>query len=561
MIKDINRTKRKVKIKSNIKTKRTKIKNNIGDIIDFSHSILGNFIDRTLLNIIKYYKNKKTNTIDIIIYAKYVEYMYNEFNKNECNICMNNKCRNIDNLNLLSNKGWIMLKKHKNTCSIGLRLLDSIRIYLVEYYYLKYFKENEYNNIEHHCYSAIGSTNITSDYDITIIGPKSYEIGKYMYENFHGNVNNIGDQYSLGLTKNHILELSYIFDTNLYMLGIYNNYINYFKKSSDELLHIQYTNENIVNTSFKHKNSKMQIQSVQPIDEKGYDLCLISLRNKIKLLLNNKVPWCLIDIFKNIKHTTNSKLKCIHGINNEKRCYEEYFKNSKKLYHYMNTLKNTKNKNKNKIIEIICDTSVYAMESYYTPCSMNIVVFQIQSSSNTKFNEYNYIIAMIENMIDFIFHCKNKNTIEESVFINCSKYLSRIYFCLTQLFPNDNDIKKRKKMIDDIVYIRKGIVSNDIYGDILFYVKDNLNRENSRKKILQMIQKQNKNKNKNKNNNNNYKEKEDNTNYKSNNEYKIQRNNILKSFTTEFNTNINNKKINITNIYKDFKLKLMKYVK
>ena len=72
---------------------------------------------------------------------------------------------------------------------------------------VKYYNKNRDNT-----YKAFGSTDITSDYDITIIGKDAPEIMKNMFTEF------------LNIYKNTLL---HVFDTNIYCDSMYNpKYVN-----------------------------------------------------------------------------------------------------------------------------------------------------------------------------------------------------------------------------------------------------------------------------------------------------------------------------------------------
>ena len=80
-------------------------------------------------------------------------------------------------------------------------------------------------------YIAPGSTNITSDYDIIFIGPESVNIGEFIRNTFiqmYTNVINNSNKEKL-ITPQKPLTLAGYFDTNIYVIPIFNKYIPFIK--------------------------------------------------------------------------------------------------------------------------------------------------------------------------------------------------------------------------------------------------------------------------------------------------------------------------------------------
>ena len=65
---------------------------------------------------------------------------------------------------------------------------------------------------------------------------------------------------------------------------------------------------------------------------------------------------------------------------NEKS-YKYMFQNADELFSY---LYHSKEKDIDKIYELVCKTQYYSIESYYTPCTVNVVVLLLQGNFKLK---------------------------------------------------------------------------------------------------------------------------------------------------------------------------------
>jgi len=256
--------------------------------------------------------------------------------------------------------------------------------------------ENKY------CKNMTGSKNITSDYDLTLfLSEKDIDI------------------YNIFLKKlfNLNINLSKIFDMNIYFYELLCNKINRVYNKHFYTLKIP---------SLNCKENHLFLKT----DKDIYNLQLRFVFLKYIDKFNNKdVRYDLSDVKKLnsvlqkpiIKNTyyNRYKLQC--------QCSESCNRllsdiNSDDKYDYHKVLK---------FVNMQLLARYYAIEGYYSISSMNVVVYNMTLGSNVKLNKYDYIIAIIENWIDFYNHAGEKLT-----YMNCllySKYLYRIYHCWNKL--------------------------------------------------------------------------------------------------------------------------------
>ena len=367
--------------------------------------------------------------------------------------CNSTLCEDI---NVILKKGWGPISnkyaKEINTTQseIELKLLTGLRIYYID----KLFQcaRIEKSSSEFCEYYAFGSTNITSDYDLTIIGKKAPEIMLYIFNTFLKNINKTS---------------TFSFDTNLYCMGFYSS-----KGLNDSL-----------NKYFVREKLESNLVSFQPKTENDKKICLKYaklklleaglLKNNESNLLNNTE---VIDLENNLKEQL---AKCsINNISNKKnntidldliKRYYMYYNVSKKLFKFLyNNNKNNNNNNKNNnvtkenFIDYMCKGLYYSIEAYYTPCTVNVVVLEMQAGKNIGLDPFNYLISAIENLGDFNIHLQqsgynlsnNYNSSEsKKIILKLSKYLYRFYYSLNKLNDNKN-INKVNKIKNNIMIKR-----------------------------------------------------------------------------------------------------------
>ena len=266
---------------------------------------------------------------------------------------------------------------------------------------------------------SFGSTSITSDYDVSIVGKNApiivWEIIENFFKQYQGN-KSLGD----------------IFDTNIYvgyydLVGVTKQF-----KSSKEFINMPTSN----------------LFTFQPIDINDKILCLHFAC--IKLVENNINNINNIDKYSNLLPFLNNAktiqliesykqtmIKYPYNNNKYKRDYQQY----KLMSIYANDLlkifyeNNKSNKNKN-LFKLSCITQYQSIDGYYTQCSINTVVFEIQKGEkNLNLNSINYLCTIIENLGDFNKSMKNITSDKEYIkkLSKSFKYLFRIYYSLKNI--------------------------------------------------------------------------------------------------------------------------------
>ena len=335
-------------------------------------------------------------------------------------------------INIYMNFGWIKLsnifeknkygkEKYLKDCVNEnlLRLLGSIRHYTIDNLFNCINKNNDNK------YIAYGSTNVTSDYDLTIVGSDAPNIIWKMFNLFLKKYKN---------TSTHI------FDTNLYCIG---TYINNKSNNFNEKL--------IVDKEYfilepKTKNDKILVLNYAFIK-------LLNLKinnNKINHYLNNakKIKYNLDEIYENelikINKKYNNYDKDSLELITKYKLYSDY---AKKLFKILYG----KSKQKN-IIELATLSNNYAIEAYYTPCTFNVVVMELQGKFKLKLSKINYICSVIENLGDLNNHINHekKNNVKK-LLLKYSKYIYRIYYSLGKALNNKTILNKATKINENVI--------------------------------------------------------------------------------------------------------------
>ena len=290
-----------------------------------------------------------------------------------------------------------------------LKLLGSFRVFYIDTLFKKFNKKRE------NYYLAFGSTNILSDYDITIVGPNACEISKKIYETY---------------LNEYKKTMAFSFDTNIYIAGFY------------------YYSPTIINPSikkniitFKHKKYNISLFNFQPINSYQKEISLYYSFLKI-LDISFDNPF-----FNDLKKKSKELLKTLKKHQSIEESYKYMFKNAEELFSY---LYHSKEKDIDKIYELVCRTQYYSIESYYTPCTVNVVVLIMQGKFKLNhFNQFNYICSILENIGDLNNHWKHSDKSKKD-FLKVSKYIYRIYYSLYVL----NIIKKSLKDVSESILNR-----------------------------------------------------------------------------------------------------------
>jgi len=310
-----------------------------------------------------------------------------------------------------------------------LHLLGSVREYIVD----KYF--NCINDNRNNVYLPVGSKNITSDYDIEIIGKDSPEIVWKMFNKFLSQYNNA---------------LPFVFDTNLYSVGLYTK-----DGSSNIKEKILIPNENIFTLSPKTKSD-----------------ILFCINMSLLKILNLNIDLDYKTIHKHLKESKKIQDDVDIKFKNEYKKQKKKYKNkytkttldlitSYKLnYDYakkvFSILYNKKTSNKS-LLKFVCYAQYYSIESYYTPCTINVVVLKLQQKSNLKLTQVDYLCSLIENLGDFNHHLTEEYTQEKNIkqlLIKYSKYIYRLYHSIGNLNNYKIYLTKANKINKNIIPLR-----------------------------------------------------------------------------------------------------------
>lgn len=361
--------------------------------------------------------------------------------------CNSTILEDVDNI---LKKGWMKLKnnytlkKNNELETHELILLSGIRQYYVDKLFNCTIKKISNTTKQNSFYTAFGSTNITSDYDLTIISKNAPEIMKKMFLEF------INRRFST---------LPITFDTNLYCIGYFlsqginrkfkNNIINI----GDRMSSFQPLNNNDKLTCLNYALIKLIEGNINLTNIKNINN-LIDNTNKLKDSLDNNL----------LNHKDNSININILKLAEEKLLFSKYLK----AYETGKLLFSVLYKNKkvnNNLFDLMCMTQYYSIEGYYTPCTVNVVVIEMQKGTNLKLDKFNYLLAIIENLGDLNIHVKHEiNTTDDitkkKALLNLSKYIYRIYYSLHKLDETNTALSKK------LTNIKNDIVSHRSSGNI-----------------------------------------------------------------------------------------------
>ena len=339
---------------------------------------------------------------------------------------------------------------------------------------------------------APGSTNVTSDYDITITGPIPSTIIEKMFKKFK-------EMYGTSLPI--------AFDTNLYPASASYNKLNsynkdnqeYFRKNKDAFQIITIQNEDYVLVIPKDKSvilncyywATVKLASLDNEDIKNLfgdnkdddDKNIYMHAEKINNYCNdilckntNKIDYKDTDDVKTreekrIEH--NYTLQCKFG-----KILEEYM-NSEDLINQSAPWKKDTFINENNLgnlrryINSILGFSSLILwlcsEAYYADYTVYAIVISMQlgEDSNDLFGPHIWLCSVIENLGDFRKHIghelgeiQNEGNLEDLykvIIIKYSKYVYRIYYCLSQYYysiaKGEQDEQRRKKNFEEGDYI------------------------------------------------------------------------------------------------------------
>ena len=295
--------------------------------------------------------------------------------------------------------GWGTLSKHYNNNNLPIKNLDETPETIL-YILGKMRKEhidNLFNDAKKHTNSkevflkSFGSTNIKSDYDLSLMGKDAPDVLKYMWQNFYKSVckkinfrENCKKSCNRNKCSNPHINMPISLDTNLYLSGYYS--------SSKETLINKYIRKYPGFWIHKSENGyDFGFSPVTPIAKNiEYSFTLLKLAKAGALKHTGANITSLTEHFsKNLRLFTNATDDIDKVVNFYKNLggrqlldgdffdirYNQMYKSAKTLY---NLLYKDINFTDEEFYRKICRLNAYSIESSYTNSCVNIVVLELQ---------------------------------------------------------------------------------------------------------------------------------------------------------------------------------------
>ncbi len=337
---------------------------------------------------------------------------------------------------------------------LALEVLGSIRKYLVEAMFRCVGKTGK------NYYIAVGSNNITSDYDVSILGPDSNDI---MWEMFKGFLKRYGNS------------LPSAFDSNLYSSPLYTHKTKKGEdievKNKDEIPRVDYGKEGIEFTLVPKTKEDIMIElrwasikllNLEMKNEFKYLTSLIDLGEKFKSEMDRRCEE--VETEEGLKELTdkydNPETKKI--IKNyylqyhaQKICSDYIYNETSKL----KTPTEIDGEIQKNIFFYSNVANYFSSEAYYTSSAVNSIVVEGQIKTELdKEDRPKYIVngiyltTAIENLGDMLNHMEHEHGDVKKTIIKYSKYLYRIYFALSKIDKKYGD--KAKQLKENVIPYR-----------------------------------------------------------------------------------------------------------
>ena len=268
-------------------------------------------------------------------------------------------------------------------------------------------------------YKAFGSTNLTSDYDLTILGPNAPGVIERMSKVFKM-------QYNTSLPK--------AFDSNIYCTGFYST-----TKSNP---HIP---GKIVAID---KGNDVGLFSVEAVDSKTRALqkrfALLKIYEADKNLFAQMVPDDRVAApVRSLEKALQSELQKSKGEDKIEKMYTMLIKRAKKYFQKMYGRKEYTPTQAVSLFENGCAAGWASVEAYYTPASVAVVVLELQAGYTFQnaggrpvvLQKHTYKCAALENFGDFVHHAKDLRAGSDlrHILLKLSKYIYRVEHCLEKI--------------------------------------------------------------------------------------------------------------------------------
>jgi len=267
-------------------------------------------------------------------------------------------------------------------------------------------------------YQVFGSTNLTSDYDLTILGPNAPNVIERMSKAFKS-------QYNTSLPK--------AFDSNIYCTGFY---------------------------SSKGSNPRVPGKIVAVKRENPTQLFTVEAVDRDTQSLQEQFAWLKIyesdeDLFvqmtahvaapasavRRLSEMLRSELKQSAGDDKVEKMYTMLIKRAKRYFPQMYGPKKYTVAQTISLFEDSCAAAWASVEAYYTPASVAVVVLELQAGymfrnskgESVELQSHTYKCAALENFGDFVHHAKDMRGDLRPILLKLSKYIYRVEHCLEKI--------------------------------------------------------------------------------------------------------------------------------
>jgi hypothetical protein len=321
-----------------------------------------------------------------------------------------------------------------------IELLTSARIFLVEYLF------QCYNPSKENTYTAFGSTALFSDYDITLLGRDAPEIMIHMFNRFV-------KQYKNTLTS--------ALDTNLYCSGYFSS------KGSRNI-----PERVLLDGGLMALQPKTNTQTQQSIMFAGIKLVQAGLLENPELM---KHPRLMDKLQQSAQ--THQQLQSIlrrqpisrkysQETNTTIQRYNLNYAYASKLYTLLYRSKEPKiDLSSDLLFMYACCANYFAIEAYYTPSTINVVVLELQGKKKIHNRPIDYLCAVLENLGDLLVHFQHyrqeTKLNPKYVLLSLSKYIQRIYFALGKA-SNQSRFLRLAQTIEEKILVHKKSVNSDL---------------------------------------------------------------------------------------------------
>ena len=270
-------------------------------------------------------------------------------------------------------------------------------------------------------YKAFGSTNLTSDYDLTILGPNAPSVIEKMSKAFKSQYNT---------------SLPHAFDSNIYCTGYYS------AKGS---------NPRIPGKVICVKGGKrvgiFSVEAASAATERIQErFALLKIHEAHPKLLKTilKHTSAASQVASEVRRLSNvltKQLKRSKGDNKTEKKYDMLVREAKRYFPQMYSRSKYTSALEVSLFKHSCAASWASVEAYYTPASVVVVVLELQagykfqnsSGQPVKLRKHTYRCAALENFGDFVHHAKEMKGDLKQILLKLSKYIYRIEHCLEKL--------------------------------------------------------------------------------------------------------------------------------